>query len=219
MKKLILLPLLSLFVFSNLNAQNYFLNEGESNFTIQTSYSKNDNTTSFGFKPSLNLYGKTTISVDLRRFNSDNINGYKKTPYLSHLFLKKTFETSIVNLGLGAYYSFENDDDDKVSIGAYGVGPEFSYVFILENDFKIALRTGTYFGGINAEREYLDYFSDKLSKREFSQNLNNYGLSITTVYKSLFCEISYENLTRKDKESDLAVSISAFGISLGYMFK
>ena len=63
--------------------------------------------------------------MDFRRFNSTGLNGYKTTPYLSYLIKKKTNDMSIFNLGLGANYSFENDDDDKINVKSFALDPNF----------------------------------------------------------------------------------------------
>ena len=194
MKKFVLLPLISLAFFCNLYAQNYLLENNQSGIVIQGSYSDNEGSALYGIIPSLNFYGRTSIGVGLQRFNSPEVSGFKTTPYVSHLFLKKTKETGITNLGLGAYYTFENDDEETVNIEAYGIGPEFSYQFILGDYQKIGFKTGIYFGSLITE---------------------SVDLSINYTHKKLFIEFlcAIANFSQGDFED----SSKSIGFSLGYL--
>ncbi len=193
-------------MFSNLNAQNYLLEKDQSGIIIQGSYSDSEGNALFGIIPSLNINGIFSVGVGLQRFNSTDISGYKTTPYVSCLFLKKTNNTGITNLGLGAYYTFENDDKDIINAYAWAFGPEFSYQFIFENNFKIGLRTVINIGSLETERDYMNF------KRGFLSS----GLSTNFVHKNFFLEVSYGITRLHGKHGDYTSSIS---FSLGYMFK
>jgi len=89
MKKFAPLFIISTLFIANLSGQNYILSEEESAFIIEGNYSDNKGLLFFGLTPSINVNGKTSFGVNLQRFNSEYLNGYKTTPYASHLFLKK----------------------------------------------------------------------------------------------------------------------------------
>ena len=127
MKNSVLFLMSFLFLSISVQSQNHILDVDQTALVFQGNYYLGDgDTKGFGIRPSLSFNGKTSIGVDFQRFNSNIANGYKTTPYASYLFLKKSNDTGIVNLGLGAYYSSEKDDDDTTKVNSFGVGPQFS---------------------------------------------------------------------------------------------
>ena len=214
MKKFITTFIISALFISNLSGQNYFLSEEESALIFQGNYSDNDGVRAFGITPSINANGKLSFGVSLQRFNSKPSNGYKTTPFVSYLFLKKARETDIVNLGLGVHYSYESIDGDKSSSNIFGVGPEFSYQFILENDFRITLGTAIYLG--KSKFEYRNYYNE-LSTVETSFSLKDFIFLINLRHKKTFFEFAVNRGGYSGKHSDYYVSEILFGFSLGYI--
>ena len=93
MKKLILLPLLSLFVFSNLNAQNYLFDKGQSGFSIAGLYATSENngisSSAYGINPMYTLNGKLTFGLSVSSNKIEDSSGTEIAPSLSYVFLKK----------------------------------------------------------------------------------------------------------------------------------
>ena len=131
-----------------------------------------------------------------------------------YLFLKKSNDTGIVTLGLGAYYSSEKDDDDTTKVNSFGVGPQFSYGFKLENNFRITLIAEVSFGWTNSK--YQTYY-DSMEKDKF--NNTGFGFSVNLLLKKIFFDISlgHVNLKRRDSDYDESGSDSALAFSLGYI--
>jgi len=206
MDKLILLPLLSLFVFSNLNAQNYIFEEGQSGFSLSGFYStatvnKRTNST-YGFTPMYTINGRYTFGLSIYKNSSEDESGTAFTPTISYVFLKIASDSGTLNIGVFGSYSFESYDAGKINTS--GIGPSLNYQFKLNEGVKLSIGGRYLFGNIKV--------TPKNSDVSASIDQNAYGFSANLLLNKFYFEPS---IAMADREGNNHI---AYGVTLGYIF-
>lgn len=205
MKK-IFIPLVFLTLLSHLNAQNYIFEEGQSGFSLAGLYATTESdgasNSTYGIHPMYTLNGKLTFGLSVSFNKIGDSSGTAVTPNLSYVFLKKTSDAGILNVGLSGAYSFQSYDEFNGKVST--IGPILSYQFNLGDSAKLSLLGGYFFGDYSVKQKNSNY--------SVSTNQNSYGFSANLLLNKFYIEPSISFAKRDSK------SATAYGFSLGYVF-